>query len=196
MDRYMTPRHIASSIVRWMRIPPDWTVVEPGVGHGVWLDELAVQGHTGHTIAWDIWPAAPGLAKARKGHVGDFRAAPVTHQCDLVLGNPPFKHALEFVERGLQWAPRVAFLLRGTFVEATEQRAPFWEEHSCTLEWTIGDRIRFLDHQLRPAKGSDSVCHSVFFFERSEYVCEQWNRSIISIARGWKAPMLPWPYQR
>lgn len=50
----------------------------------------------------------------------------LTDTVDLVIANPPFSHALRFLEVALQTAPRVAFLLPLAFLSSAKRRG-FWQ---------------------------------------------------------------------
>lgn len=51
---------------------------------------------------------------------------------DLCIGNPPFKLAREFIEKGLTVAREVAFLLRLNFLEGAK-RAKFFQKYTCDV---------------------------------------------------------------
>lgn len=77
------------------------------------------------------------FAKERRHHVtvGDFLTGPQA-PCDLVIGNPPFKHAMAFVLRALAitWPRRgtVAMLLRMNWL-ASQDRMAFHRENPADL---------------------------------------------------------------
>lgn len=57
-DSYYTPRAEAEAIVRWLRIPPTWTVWEPHAGGGAFIAALRGAAHTGRIVATDANPAS------------------------------------------------------------------------------------------------------------------------------------------
>lgn len=56
----------------------------------------------------------------------------VDKKFDLCIGNPPYKHAQEFIEKALQLSHEVAFLLRLNFLES-EERYEFFKKHPCDV---------------------------------------------------------------
>ena len=60
-DRYYTPRYVAESFTRWLRVPPAAAVLEPSVGGGAWVRALREGGHHGMITGVDIDDHAAGL---------------------------------------------------------------------------------------------------------------------------------------
>jgi predicted RNA methylase len=127
-DYYSTPAWAVRALLRVLPAPT--TVLEPAAGTGAILTEIK-----------RMWPATaargieidPGRAEQCReiGHdvvTDDFLLAPI-RPADMVITNPPFSLALEFVQRGLATAPHVAMLLRLSFL-ASIKRAAFIREHS------------------------------------------------------------------
>jgi len=76
---------------------------------------------------------------------------------DLVVGNPPFSKALEFVQQGLAFAPRVLFLLRLGFLEGAD-RSEWMRDHVPDV-FVIPDRISFYG-------SSDNAAYAWFEWRR------------------------------
>ena len=185
LERYYTPDDVASAVVGWMKIPSAWTVIEPSIGGGAWARALRASGHVGRIIGVDLDPGVTRETLAGLDvelHTGDWVEVSQALRADLVLGNPPFKPAGAHILAGLRAAPRLAFLLRGTFTEWTDSRAPMWKTLQPVLEWTIGDRLSFLPGPGSEVelKGSDSVCHSILFF-RAGNTRRGWHREVVSL---------------
>ena len=70
-------------------------------------------------VAWDgidIRPqACTGVKEFRKA---DFLKVTPTTKYDVVMSNPPFSLAMEFVEHSMKFAPVVVMLLRLAFLES------------------------------------------------------------------------------
>lgn len=114
-----------------------WRWLEPSAGRGAII--RAVKGWCAGSFgpAWtavelnmDFAPAIgyPCLFGA------DFLDPRVTtdKKYDLCIGNPPFKLAREFIEKGLEVSCEVAFLLRLNFLEGAK-RAEFFKKHPCDV---------------------------------------------------------------
>lgn len=61
---------------------------------------------------------------------------------DLIITNPPFSIALEFLQKSLTEAQCVCYLLRLGFM-GSQERAPFWRENRPTHLFTISKRPSF-----------------------------------------------------
>lgn len=67
-------------------------------------------------------------------YFGDFldEKVSVAKKFDLCIGNPPFKLAREFIEKGLELSHEVAFLLRLNFLEGNKRHKLF-QKHPCDV---------------------------------------------------------------
>jgi len=61
---------------------------------------------------------------------------------DLVVGNPPYGRALEFVRRGIELGRCVVYLLRLGFM-ASGDRAEFFSRHPPAAVWVVAHRPSF-----------------------------------------------------
>ena len=130
-DAYQTPDNVAVVCVRTLvdrgLLRPAHTVIEPSCGTGSFI--RAMRPHVARIHAVDVDPAVRisiGSDYADSGFIEDF--AETTKTADWVIGNPPYKHAAEHTGHALKLAPRVAFLLRLSFLES-ESRRSFWAMH-------------------------------------------------------------------
>ena len=170
------------------------TVWEAHVGAGAW-SRAALQ--RPQTTVWvsDLDPEAPGLnlhaypgrrpARVRAGvdflHDTIFEAAP-----DWILGNPPFKDAVDHVLRARARTGRhVLFLLRLAFVEAG-CRIRFWAENPARHIWSLAQRPSFV------AEGTTDSCPYGLFWWDAQHTgdttftpCWDWKAMTAS------APALP-----
>jgi hypothetical protein len=145
--RYYTPIDVARRCVAAMRIEPPRLVVEPSAGAGAFV--LAVR---------DRWPAAsidvyePDVAapvwmiprrEPWQSHDLGETWAPETweigstsyngaRQPDMIIGNPPYKHAEDHILRALrtvrEWGT-VAMLLRLGVLEGAGRHKRLWSAH-------------------------------------------------------------------
>jgi len=199
-DRYYTPRYVAESFTRWLRVPPAAAVLEPSVGGGAWVRALREGGHHGPTTAVDIDPQAAGLAVANFAMPGDFARLDLGPESstpgpwDLCIGNPPFGVAGQHLAVALRRARVVAWLLRSTFIEPTTAitggrfpRRDLLRDHPPWAVWLWPERIRF-----GGAKGSDSVLHALHIWVPG-HTGDSWTTTMCRPdLAGWMPPAVPW----
>lgn len=65
-------------------------------------------------------------------HIGDYLAGAGPDEADMVIGNPPFSLALEFVQESRRRASLAALFLRIAFL-SSERRAAFMRENTPSL---------------------------------------------------------------
>ena len=80
-----------------------------------------------------------------------------THK--VALGNPPFSLAQAFVDRALQAAEQVVFLLRLSFLESQE-RAAWWQDHPADV-FVLPNRPSFT------GAGTDATAYGWFRWHKS-----------------------------
>jgi len=97
------------------------------------------------------------LVSASSATIGNFLGME-PYEVSLVVGNPPFSRALEFIHHSLKFAPRVVFLLRLGFLESAERAS--WFRVCCPDVAVIPDRISF------DGEGSDKSAYAWFTFYR------------------------------
>ena len=106
----------------------------------VWLEPSAGEGHIIRAVTsvrtdvlWTACELREGCGAPLRSlripvQIGDFLAIENTAKVptyDAALGNPPFALAQEFIERSLEWAQEVIFLLRLSFLESQKREAFF-----------------------------------------------------------------------
>lgn len=125
-------------------------VLEPGAGKGVFVQALrawALDTRRDVAIcAFDISKEVGPWPEADVSLHGDFLQdaflARLARSFDLSLGNPPYSHALSFVQRSLQISDLVVFLLRQGF-QSTAKRSSFFRETPPVGVWNLAHRLSF-----------------------------------------------------
>jgi hypothetical protein len=74
---------------------------------------------------------------------------------DLVVGNPPFTLAMDFIQRSLELGTTVTFLLRQGFLSSAE-RARFFREHPPAAVHILANRPKFTNPEYE-ATGTDTA---------------------------------------
>lgn len=131
-DYYPTPRWVVDAIVPYLPIPQ--RVFDPACGTGELLSVYPEAEKTGIEIDRERASRVAGIISLVHGHdslprvtVGDALTTPWP-SADLLIMNPPFKRANEFIRRAMEWRragpyrPTVACLARLTILESESRR--------------------------------------------------------------------------
>jgi hypothetical protein len=139
------------------RLEQRWTAIEME-SHGSDLSEIVLEG--GHSIAtitgmdFFYWLSGGAFASAKN------RPTPF----DLVIMNPPFRHALEFIQSCFSLAPHILSLERLNFFGGAD-RAEFMRA-SRPGAFVMPNRVSFISPDLK--KGStDSIEYAWFLWSKS-----------------------------
>ncbi len=125
-DFYPTQPELARAALKLL--PPNLAVsriLDPGCGMGVWGKEAHQFYPWAHICGVDLEQRAQLTPDYSQFIQGDFLQADIPGHYDLVIGNPPYKYAEEFVRRSwdlLNLEGYVVFLLRLSFL-ASKKRA-------------------------------------------------------------------------
>jgi hypothetical protein len=115
-DLYETPAVAVEALLRTEQLP--YRIWEPAAGRGAIVNVLRTHGHD--VIAQDLVDyGAPGQTSGRD-FLLEFEPPP---DCDIIVTNPPFKIANEFVAHALELVPHVVMLLRLAFLESERRRS-------------------------------------------------------------------------
>ena len=83
----------------------------------------------------------------------------VNFKSDLIVTNPPFSLALEFLEKSLREAEVVVYLLRLNFL-GSQKRKPFWEKNPPSHIFVLSKRPSFT------GKGTDATEYAWFVWDK------------------------------
>lgn len=154
-DFYRTPAWAVDQILPHLYQPeagsradgaPTW--IDAGCGDGAIAQRLLARwpNSTGIGVELDECRAQSARLLPMQVFCTDFIAPEplLLSRVDLVIGNPPFSQALEFLKRALMLGREVAFLLRSGFLEAKRgsERDMFLEEHRPDV-YLLAKRPRF-----------------------------------------------------
>ena len=92
----------------------------------------------------------------------------IRDEYDIIIGNPPYSEAQEFIEHSfglLKENGILIFLLRTNFLES-KKRYEFWKKHPLTKLYTLSKRPSFT------GKGTDATSYSWFIWDNSSTVQE------------------------
>jgi hypothetical protein len=125
-DYYGTPAWCVEKLIPLI----DWSMInsfhEPCIGMGNIFELIPVKNKSWHEILLDK----------------DYLIDQDLPQVDLVLTNPPFKYATEFIEQALSHAKTVIMLCKLDLMGSVD-RSLFWEKHPPTNIIVMNERPSF-----------------------------------------------------
>ena len=119
-DFYPSPPEVTISLMNFLDLPV-MKIWEPACGDGSMSKVLEVYGH--HVTSTDLRKDC-GYGE---GGVDFLTAAPMT--CDMVVTNPPFNLAEQFIRKALDTAPIVAMVLKSQYWHA-KKRVDLFRENT------------------------------------------------------------------
>lgn len=143
------------------------TIIDPGAGNGVW--GVAARGY------WP-WTTIEGieLRPSVKPFVYDswldstnYLDWEIGYQRDLIMGNPPYRHAEEFIRKALSElrpAGYLVFLLRLAFLEGQERGAGLWREFPPLKVGVCSRRPSFTDNGK-----TDATAYAVYIWQKDTH---------------------------
>jgi hypothetical protein len=171
-DHYITPAWVTRALVPHLSMYD--SALDPCAGEGAILDELS--DHYGspryHGIELDAGRACACTSSGFSCSQGDALICDwmVPHNgkpYDLIVMNPPYSLALEFIKKALASHPKeIAVLLRLNFL-ASKKRAAFWKTHPNCDVLVLPKRPSFT------GKGTDATEYAWFVFRMARRGCSQ-----------------------
>lgn len=163
LDRYYSPiwlidqcLELVVPTVTWRR--PEF-ILEPSTGSGAFLGPLRRKYPNSHIYAIDVDPAVGPWPEASESYEGDFletdwdevlgRTTSDELDLQMVIGNPPYIHAIDFCQEALAICDTVIYILRVDFL-CSAGRANFFREHPPSHVFLLPNRPPFYGPALRP----------------------------------------------
>lgn len=142
-------------------------ILEPSAGDGAIIDTLRAAGYTNPIYAIEIREEEREKLERNATIVSieDFLTADLDFNFDVIIGNPPFSLAQEFIDKSLSLlnpGGKMIFLLRTNFLES-KKRFEWWQDKLPTKLFVLSSRPSFT------GKGTDATSYSWFIWEKSQY---------------------------
>ncbi len=149
-DFYPTPEYCIDSFLKHIPINENMSFLEPCYGNGVIYNKI-------NTINKEF-------CEIQKPHLKDYLKTIYTEKFDLIITNPPFSLAQEFLEKSLNESDFVAYLLRINFL-GSKKRKVFFDK--------IGTPDKMFVLSKRPSftgKGTDSTEYAWFVWDKNNII--------------------------
>ena len=174
-DRYYTPKWVVQQCLDHVIpvVSPDpEAILEPGAGGGAFVNGCRDRYPDATIHAFDLDPSSGPWPKAdtslmeldftkKNGVLRVARESP-SDGYDLVVGNPPFTYAEDFIESGMKLGLSLVFLLRQGFL-SSEKRHPFFEANPPSHVFTLCNRPKFII-----GSGGDSADYCFLCYDGEE----------------------------
>ena len=166
-DFYATPLESVYALLdNYDGIKSSDFILEPSAGNGNIIKALRDRGITGRVIeAIELREEEREklVELADVVTMGDFLEVKPTYTCyDLIIGNPPYSLAQEFIDKSLELlAPggKLIFLLRTNFLES-KKRFAWWQDKRPSGLYVLSKRPSFT------GKGTDATSYSWFIWDK------------------------------
>jgi hypothetical protein len=156
-DFYPTPMYCVDLLLPWISLSRVSRFLEPCRGDGAIYDQIAVP--------YKEW------CEIREDR--DYLDREFPERFDLIITNPPFSLALEFLRRSLSEADTVIYLLSLNMLGA-ECRCAFWREQRPTHIFPLARRPSFT------RRGTDQCNYGWFIWDRGGYVLGSYWLQVLS----------------
>ena len=164
-DQYFTPDEVADAIVRQFvqQHPTAEHFLEPSVGKGAFsrairkhyedCQDLYIRG-----VDLELQPGTLGCDLTTQQNF--LNMPPKPNLYDAVIGNPPFKDAIQHIDHALKFAPVVGFLLRLGILES-HKRLDWARKNPPSEIWGLSHRPSFV------GGGTDSCYYGFMIWDQN-----------------------------
>lgn len=170
-DFYVTPVNTIENLLNNFNLNKYGNrVLEPSAGNGNICTVVKQYYPNKHITAMEIREDEKNnlLHCADDVVICDFLEIQNDLKYDIIIGNPPYSKAIEFVNKSLRMLNDdgiLILLLRTAFLES-KRRYDFWQQNPLSNLYTLSQRPSFT------GKGTDATSYSWFMWDKTSYVQE------------------------
>ena len=163
-DFYATPINVVENILSSFDISDRGvSILEPSAGNGNISRTIKKYYPNKYITSVEIRESEVlNLAEcSNEVKIGDYLTMDIPNKYDIIIGNPPFNNAIEFIKKSLTLLNDdgvLIFLLRTSFLESN-RRYDFWQEHPVSGLYALSRRPSFT------GSGTDAASYSWFIWD-------------------------------
>jgi 16S rRNA G1207 methylase RsmC len=164
-DFYATPIDCVENFIDKYSGKIEGDILEPSAGNGNIIKALRNKNIKGNIMALELREEEyESLNKiSDELIITDFLQWETDRKFDIIIGNPPFTYAKEFVEKCLGLLSdngKLIFLLRTAFLES-KSRYEFWQQNPLGSLYVLSKRPSFINGK------TDATSYSWFVWDKS-----------------------------
>jgi hypothetical protein len=168
-DFYPTPLAVAKAALKLIPSLP-YFICDPGAGTGIWGKAAKQLWADSEIAGYDVrdLPCPDDYDYDWWFPKTDFLQLAGVDEHDLVIGNPPYKFAEEFVRKSLQLVRPtgyVCFLLRLAFLEGQDRGSYLWKQYPPQSVHVLSARPSFITEGDKAGK-TDSTAYAIYIWQK------------------------------
>lgn len=173
-DFYATPIYVINNLLNHMNLNKyGEKVLEPSAGNGNICKTIKKYYPDKKVTAIEIRPEEMKnlIQCSDEVIIDDYLQRNINNKYNIIIGNPPYSRAMEFVNKSLDLLEEdgiLILLLRTAFLES-QSRYEFWQKNPPSRLYTLSKRPSFT------GKGTDATSYSWFMWDKSS------DRQIIKV---------------
>lgn len=158
-DFYETPQASIINFLNHHYFKSDGVILDPGCGSGAFPKAIRKAGYLNQIDAIDVDKMIYDVDEADNKYVEDFMTFKPPYEYDVIIGNPPYCLAEEFINKSFEICNpnnfEIIMLLRLNFLGA-QKRHNFWQRYPVNDLYILSNRPSFI-------KGGGDSCEYAFF---------------------------------
>lgn len=168
-DFYATPIETVRTFLNaYGGIKESDVILEPSAGNGNIVRALRECGYKNRIDAIEVRSEEyAGLVEICDNvRICDYLQTPLRETYDVIIGNPPYSLAMEFIDKGISMLKpggRLIYLLRTNFLESAK-RAAWWQDKLPTGLYVCAKRPSFT------GRGTDATSYAWFVWENANEI--------------------------